>query len=48
MENEELDVIEVMELVKLLGAYCKRNNIVEMTCGGVRIYYSEPPKKGNG
>ena len=44
MENEELDTMEVMELMKLLGAYCKRNGITEMTYGGVRIYYSEPPK----
>lgn len=44
MENEELDFIEVMELMKLLGAYCKRNSITEMTYGGVRIHYSEPPK----
>lgn len=44
MENEELDTMEVMELMKLLGAYCKRNGITEMTYGGVRIRYSEPPK----
>ena len=44
MENEELDTMEVMELMKLLGAYFKRNGITEMTYGGVRIYYSEPSK----
>ena len=39
-----MDTMEVMELMKLLGAYCKRNGITEMTYGGVRIRYSEPSK----
>ena len=44
MENEELDTMEVMEFMKLRGAYCKRNGIMEMSYGGVRIHYSEPAK----
>ena len=39
-----MNTMEVMELMKLLGAYCKRNGITEMTYGGVRNHYSEPPK----
>lgn len=48
MEDEELDMIDVMELVKLLKAFCKKHSITRMTCGSLSIYYTEPPKATEG